>query len=106
MQVELLHVYHGDKKREYLTDTPENRQKTGEAINHLLKSGIALFLEKGIQTYTINGYDPEKNVLLIEAPFHGGEQIKTKGRLKTKKIMAKPEKKGRKVTGVAPVRGG
>ena len=110
MKIEILHAFRGDKEKDLPTDTPENRQKTAEAVKTLLESGIALFLESGRDAYYVRGYDPEKDVLLIETPRQGAK-LRTEGKKSDLVAAAAEPKRGkrgrlRRVTGVAPVRGG
>lgn len=107
MEINMLHAYHGDKKKKLPTTTAEEREKTAEAIIQLKRSGIALFLEKGQDAYPVEGYDPETDQLIITVPFSQAElKMRDQQGRKVKKVKAKAEKAGRKVTGVAPVAGG
>lgn len=91
MEVEILHNLHGDKKRQYDTNTEKGRQEMAVLINKMIKGGTAVFLERGKKTFRVKAYDPDKDTLTIEA--ENGKPVKASGR------------KG-KTTAVAPVAGG
>lgn len=89
MDVELLHVQKGDKKKK-ITE-PE---KIAEFITIQIRKGTAIFLERGKKTYRVQRYDPKTDSLHVIADVHGQE----------KDVRAKGAKS--KVTAVPPIAGG
>lgn len=94
MELEILHNVHGDKKKKFDTTTERGRQEAAITINKLLKTGTAIFLERGKKTFRVKSYDAKRDSLIVEAEVKG----------QTKHVAAK----GRKSKGVAvaPVAGG
>lgn len=90
MEIELLHSMDGDKKKQLDRRTPECRLEVKKFIDKQLRSGSALFLERGKHTYRIEGYNPDKDKLIIKRA--------------AKRILASPDK-GKK-TAVPPRAGG
>jgi hypothetical protein len=100
MEIDILHAAHGDKKRKIDTSTEKGRQEAAVLLNKMFKQGVAVFLERpttkygASKTYRVRRYDPEKDLLIIEADVKGKQkELKTRG-------------KKAKATAVAPVAGG
>ena len=91
MDIEILHNLRGDKKRQFDTASEKGRQEMAVTLNRMMKSGTAIFLERGKKTYRVKKYDPKTDILLVEAD--NGKSVRASGR------------KG-KATAVAPVAGG
>lgn len=94
MEMEILHNFRGDKKKNFDTTTEKGRQEAAITINKMLNSGTAIFLERGKKTYRVKGYDPKKDVLTVEAAVRGQD----------KRVHASGRKS--KTAAVAPVAGG
>ena len=60
MEVEVLHVLHGDKKK--TIDTPQER---AQFIKRMIREGTAIFLERGKKTYRVTDYDSKKDRLIV-----------------------------------------
>jgi len=89
MQIEMLHVTEGDKRKKL--DTPE---ETEAFVNIQIRRGTALFLERSGKTYRVKGYDPRTDSLRIVAEVHGeAREVRASGRKSN-------------VVGVPPVAGG
>lgn len=93
LEIEVLHTIHGDKKRNYDTNTETGRQNAAVFINKLMKSGTAILLERGKKTYYVKGYDPEKDQLTVTVEKHG-EAKKVKASGKKSKAVAVPRVAG------------
>lgn len=94
LEVEVLHSTRGDKKKDIDTSTEHGRQQAAILLNRLLKEGTAVFLERGKKAYKVKGYDPEKDMLIVNTELHGESKTVT-----TKAGEAK-------TTAVAPTAGG
>lgn len=93
MEIDFLHSTEGDKKKSLDRSTPECRVEVKKFIDRQLRSGTALFLERGSKTYRITGYDEKSDKLLTRVEKKKLEHVK-----------ASPDK-GRK-TAVPPRAGG
>jgi uncharacterized membrane protein YkoI len=94
MEVEILHNMRGDKKKAFDTNTEKGRQEAAILLNKLMKQGTAIFLERGKKTYRVKGYDPGKDMLIVDADVKGEtKEVRTRG-------------KKAKAAAVAPVAGG
>ena len=94
MIIDILHNLRGDKRKKVDTSTERGRQEAAVLINKLLKSGTAIFLERGKKTLRVKSYDAEKDMLVVDAEIHGT----------TKPVKTKASKA--RATAVAPVAGG
>jgi hypothetical protein len=65
IELEMLHTSEGDKKKKLDNTSPECRIEVKNFVDRQLKTGTALFLERGKKTYRITGYDPKKDKLLV-----------------------------------------
>jgi hypothetical protein len=105
MEIELLHIHHGDKKKTIDTTVPEGRNEVERLLKNLCEQKCAVFLERDKKTYRVTGYDPEKDELIVESGRGKRKktgQMKTAGSLATCHVAAAPAK----VAAVAPVAGG
>lgn len=93
IEMEVLHSLAGDKKKTLDNSTPECRVEVKKFIEKQLRSGSALFLERGKKTYRVTGYDEIKDKLLVRVE-----------KKKLEHVAANPEK-GRK-TSIPPRAGG
>lgn len=91
VEMDVLHSLHGDKKRKFDTTTEEGRAETEKNITKMIRSGTAIFLERGKKTYRITAYDAKKDRFVV--------------RTDTGESVGADPKKGRK-TAVAPSAGG
>ena len=92
MEVEILHVREGDKKRKFDTTTEKGRQEAA-LINKLMKAGTAILLERGKKTYYVKGYDPEADTLVVSVERNGeSKQVRASG--KKSKTTAVPRVAG------------
>jgi hypothetical protein len=112
MEVELLHVHHGDKKKKIDTTLPEGKNEVERLLKNLCEQKCAIFLERGTHTYRVVGYDKEKDELIIERPRRQGRKPKdypASDRAKLadfKAAICRVEAGKAKVAAVAPVAGG
>ena len=105
MEIELLHIHHGDKRRKIDTSKPEGRNEVEKLLKNLCEQKCAIFLERGKKTYRVTGYDPAKDELIIETGV--GKRKKT-SQMKTEKSKATCQVAAAeaKIAAVAPVAGG
>jgi hypothetical protein len=111
MEVELLHIYHGDKKKKIDTATPEGKNEVDKLLKNLCEQKCAVFLERGKATYRVVGYDKETDELIIERPRRQGRKPKDypasdRAKLADYKAVCRVEAGQAKVAAVAPVAGG
>lgn len=130
MELSILHSFLGDKAIDFDTESPEGRQKLAEALNKLLRSGTAIFLERADKTYRVTGWDPATDKLLVQNPgrWPTGEVKRIEDEVVDTEVVAalpqlpesveKPSRKGKKhgpyragtrrgrMTAVAPTAGG
>jgi hypothetical protein len=114
MEVELLHIHHGDKKKKIDTAKPEGRNEVERLLKSLCGQKCAVFLERDQKTYRVTGYDKETDELIVERPKRAGR--KKKGEVPDATDRMKVEQASRayckvaaadaKVAAVAPVAGG
>lgn len=93
LELEVLHTFHGDKKRNYDTNTEKGRQEAAIFLNKLMKSGTAILLERGKKTYYVKGYDPKKDQLIVSVE-RNGESKKVKASGRKSKAVAVPRVAG------------
>lgn len=112
MEVELLHIHHGDKKKQIDTTVPEGRTEVERLFKNLCEQKCAVFLERGKKSYRVVGYDKEFDQLIVENPKRRGKPAKDalKGdRMKltdADRAYCRVEAAPAKVAAVAPVAGG
>lgn len=80
MDVEILHVTKGDKKRKINTSDAAEREAAKLLIESLLRKGTAVFLERGKKTYDalrIDGRitDTTQDVTAILMPMRGSKVV-------------------------------
>lgn len=103
MEVELLHIHHGDKKRKIDTTQPEGRNEVEKLLKNLCEQKCAVFLERNKKTYRVTGYDPVKDELIVQLPR---KKKSLQMKLEDGKASCRVEAGGAKVAAVAPVAGG
>ena len=112
MEVELLHIHHGDKKKNLDTSTAQGKNEVELLFKNLCEQKCAVFLERGKKTYRVTGYDKETDQLIVENPRRPGRQAKNALRGDRMKVSeaerayCRVEAAPAKVTAVAPVAGG
>ena len=94
MELEMLHVVKGDKKKNLDTLTEKGRKETAVLINKMIREGTAVFLEVGKKAYRVTGYDDKKNRL----------KVRVESKTRAKEVGVSPDK-GRK-SAVPPRAGG
>jgi hypothetical protein len=107
MEVELLHIHHGDKKKKIDTATPEGKNEVERLLKNLCEQKCAIFLERGKEIYRVIGYEPAQDKLIVEITRRRKgkkriEQMTVAEAKATCRVEAGPAK----VTAVAPVAGG
>jgi hypothetical protein len=105
MEVELLHIHHGDKKKHIDTTRPEGRNEVDKLLKNLCAQKCAVFLERGKKSYRVVGYDKASDQLIVENPARH-QKKKTLLMKATKKASCKVSAAEAKVAAVAPVAGG
>lgn len=105
MEVELLHIHHGDKKRKIDTTLPEGRNEVEKLLKNLCEQKCAVFLERNKKTYRVTGYDPIKDELIVESG-RGKRKQTTTTKLDDGKATCRVDAVTAKVAAVAPVAGG
>ena len=93
IEIEYLHSMEGDKKKKLDNTNELCRLEVKKFFDKQIRSGTALFLERGKKCWRITGYDPKKDKLLV--------RVEAK---KREHVTASPEK-GRK-TAIPPRSGG
>ena len=111
MEVELLHIHHGDKKKKIDTTLPEGKNEVERLLKNLCAQKCAVFLERGKETYRVTGYDKDTDQLIVERPKRPGRKPKTPpvDRMTVKeaeRAYCRVDAAPAKVTAVAPVAGG
>lgn len=105
MEVELLHIHHGDKKRKIDTTVPEGRNEVEKLLKNLCQQKCAVFLERNKKTYRVVGYDSAKDELIVETGRGKRKQTST-SKVEGARATCRVEAEGAKVAAVAPVAGG
>lgn len=112
MEVELLHIHHGDKKKVIDTASPEGKNEVERLFKNLCEQKCAVFLERGKKSYRVVGYDKEADQLIVENPKRPGKRAKNAligDRMKlseAERAFCRVEASAAKVAAVAPVAGG
>ena len=111
MEVELLHIHHGDKKKHIDTTLPEGKNEVDRLFRNLCQQKCAIFLERGTETYRITGYDRDTDELIIEVPKRRGRKPKgtplsDRMKIADAKATCRIAAQDAKVAAVAPVAGG
>ena len=106
MEVELLHIYHGDKKRKIDTTKAEGRNEVEKLLKNLCEQKCAVFLERNRKTYRVTGYDPKTDELIVETGRGRYAKKSLQMKLEDGKATCRVEAGGAKVAAVAPVAGG
>lgn len=109
MEVELLHIHHGDKRKKIDTQTPEGKNEVERLLKNLCEQKCAIFLERGTKTYRVTGYDKETDQLIVQRPYKGRGKIPKAENMtvqEAKRAYCRVEAAPAKVAAVAPVAGG
>jgi hypothetical protein len=107
MEIELLHIHHGDKKKKIDTALPEGRNEVEKLLKSLCAQKCAVFLERDKKTYRVTGYDPVKDELIVESPGRGRRKAATSQmKVADAKATCHVAAAQAKVAAVAPVAGG
>jgi hypothetical protein len=113
MQVEMLHIHHGDKKKKIDTSVAEGKNEVERLLKNLCEQKCAIFLERGKETYRVTGYDKATDQLIVERPRRAGRKPKNLppavDRMTVKeaeRAYCRVDAASAKVTAVAPVAGG
>lgn len=103
MEIELLHIHAGDKRKQIDTTKPEGRNEVERLLKNLRDQKCAIFLERAKKTYRVTGYDPVKDELIVQLPR---KKKSLQMKLEDGKASCRVEAGGAKVAAVAPVAGG
>jgi len=111
LEVELLHIHHGDKKKRVDTSTGEGRNEVDRLLKSLCEQKCAVFLERGKEAYRVTGYDKENDKLIVEVERRRGRKPKQPPATRLSldedtKAICRVAASAAKVTAVAPVAGG
>jgi hypothetical protein len=112
VEIELLHIHHGDKKKTIATQTPEGKTEVEKLFKNLCEQKCAVFLERGHKTYRVTGYDKDTDELIVENPKRAGRKSKDAlvgDRMKMEqasRAYCRVEAGPAKLAAVAPVAGG
>jgi hypothetical protein len=106
MEIELLHIHHGDKRRKIDTTQSAGRNEVEKLLKNLCQQKCAIFLERGKKSYRVTGYDPVKDELIVQTGGKGKRKKSDQFKIGTHKATCQVSARDAKVAAVAPVAGG
>jgi hypothetical protein len=115
VEIELLHIHHGDKKKNIDTTLPEGKNEVERLFKNLCEQKCAVFLERGKRSYRVVGYDKDTDQLIVENPKRPGrkgkddlvgDRVKPSAAKEAYRAYCKVEAAPAKIAAVAPVAGG
>jgi hypothetical protein len=107
MEVELLHIHHGDKRKKIDTSVPAGRNEVEKLLSNLCEQKCAVFLERGKETYRVIGYDKHADKLVVEITRRRkGKKRIERVTMADAKATCRVAAADAKVAAVAPVAGG
>ena len=105
MEVEFLHIHHGDKKKVVDTTKPEGRNEVDKLFKNLCEQKCAVFLERGKETFRVVGYDAAKDQFIVETG-RGKRKKRESTSIAGMKATCRVAGSTAKLAAVAPVAGG
>lgn len=106
LEVELLHIHHGDKRKKIDTSLPEGKNEVEKLLKNLCEQKCAIFLERDKKTYRVTGYDKETDQLIVQSPRGRKAKQDQLMKLEDGKASCHIAAADAKVAAVAPVAGG
>lgn len=106
LEIELLHVHHGDKKKKIDTSKPEGVNEVERLFKNLCKQKCAIFLERGKKTYRVIGYEAKTDKLIVETGVGKRVKTSTMTTAEASRAICRVSAADAKVAAVAPVAGG
>lgn len=109
IEIEVPSVSHGHNPLYFEDTSPNQRKAFAQKITDLLRQGHAIFLTDGEDSRLVKGYDPDDNEFLLKAskkPIPKEAKTLDSSGKEVGFLPSRVSASGKKVTAVAPPKGG